>query len=258
MADKVVKKDDILKNIGDDKTGSIGKYHKFFTGQSGIFSLLKYDMAHIFAAPMPGAIGYVLRKILMLPLLEHCGKNVNIGRNVNFRHPGKMSIGEQTAIDDYCMLDAKGVSPGEFSIGKNVMISRGCAIIGKTDHGFIEIGDNSILGKNCILSSTGGIRLGAWVGLAGECYVGGGRYKTQESDQPMMKQEMYSQGPVEIGDDVWIGAGVTILDGVKIGKGSVIGAGSVVRENIPEYTTVTPHQRLVMLPRNMKDNKKAI
>jgi serine acetyltransferase len=72
----------------------------------------------------------------------------------------------------------------------------------------------------------------------------------------MMKQEMYSHGPVEIGDDVWIGAGVTILDGVKIGSGSVIGAGSVVRENIPENTTVTPHQRLVMLPKKVEESKK--
>lgn len=39
--------------------------------------------------------------------------------------------------------------------------------------------------------------------------------------------------PVEIGDDVWIGAGVTILKGVKIGKGSVIGAHSLVTRDIP-------------------------
>jgi acetyltransferase-like isoleucine patch superfamily enzyme len=256
MPDKIVRKDDILKNISEDDSGAIKKYQSFFTGQTGFLSLLKYDIAHIIASPMPGAIGYVLRKMLMLPLLGNCGKNVNIGRSVNFRHPFKISIGDNTAIDDYCMLDAKGVSRGEFTIGKNVLISRGCTLVGKTDHGFIEIGDNSIFGKNCIISSTGGIKLGDWVGLAGDCFVGGGRYRTQESDKPMMKQEMYSHGPVEIGDDVWIGAGVTILDGVKIGSGSVIGAGSVVRENIPENTTVTPHQRLVMLPKKVEESKK--
>lgn len=39
--------------------------------------------------------------------------------------------------------------------------------------------------------------------------------------------------PVEIGEDVWIGAQVVILPGSKIGAGSVIGAGSIVRGEIP-------------------------
>lgn len=39
--------------------------------------------------------------------------------------------------------------------------------------------------------------------------------------------------PVQIEDDVWIGANVTILKGVTIGKGSVIAAGSVVTKSIP-------------------------
>ncbi len=39
--------------------------------------------------------------------------------------------------------------------------------------------------------------------------------------------------PINVGDDVWIGAGVTVLPGVTIGSGSVIGAGSVVTKDIP-------------------------
>ena len=39
--------------------------------------------------------------------------------------------------------------------------------------------------------------------------------------------------PVNIGNNVWIGAGVTILPGVKIGDNTVIGAGSVVTKDIP-------------------------
>ena len=65
----------------------------------------------------------------------------------------------------------------------------------------------------------------------------------------MMKQEVYSKGPVIIEDDVWLGAGVIVQDGVRIGRGSVIGAGAVIRENVPEYTVIAPHSRLMMLPR---------
>ena len=39
--------------------------------------------------------------------------------------------------------------------------------------------------------------------------------------------------PVEIGEDVWVGANVIILPGSKVGSGSVIGAGSIVRGEIP-------------------------
>ena len=40
--------------------------------------------------------------------------------------------------------------------------------------------------------------------------------------------------PVEIGADVWVGAGALILPGVKIGSRSVIGAGSVVTRDVPD------------------------
>lgn len=43
-------------------------------------------------------------------------------------------------------------------------------------------------------------------------------------------------GKVEIGDNVFIGAGSIILPNVKIGNNSIIGAGSVVSKDIPENT----------------------
>jgi maltose O-acetyltransferase len=39
--------------------------------------------------------------------------------------------------------------------------------------------------------------------------------------------------PVEIGSDVWVGAGALILPGVRIGSRTVIGAGSVVTRDLP-------------------------
>lgn len=44
--------------------------------------------------------------------------------------------------------------------------------------------------------------------------------------------------PVEIGNDVFIGANVTVLDGVHIGDGAVIGAGALVNHDIPPYAIV--------------------
>lgn len=38
----------------------------------------------------------------------------------------------------------------------------------------------------------------------------------------------HATAPIEIGDDVWIGAGATVLKGARIGRGSIVGCGSVV------------------------------
>jgi len=43
---------------------------------------------------------------------------------------------------------------------------------------------------------------------------------------------------VDIGADVWVGAGAIILQGVKIGDGAVIGAGSLVIKDVPENAIV--------------------
>lgn len=248
MSNRTLQKDDIREEVGGDQ-GALREYQDFFVGNRKLGSLVRYEMAHILAAHIPGAPGYVLRRLLMVPMLKEAGEGVQIGKGVTFRHPGKISIGEQTAIDDQCVLDARGVEEGEFCIGAEVLIARGTAMTAKTDHGIIEIGDHSTIGKNCILSSSGGIRIGKWVGIGGDCYLGGGRYSADRADVPMMKQELYTEGPVVIGDDCWIGAGARVLDGVTIGRGSIIGAGAIVREDVPEYTMVAPHQRLAQIPR---------
>jgi acetyltransferase-like isoleucine patch superfamily enzyme len=43
---------------------------------------------------------------------------------------------------------------------------------------------------------------------------------------------------IEIGNDVWIGAGVTILRGVKIGDGAILAAGAVVTKDVEPYSIV--------------------
>ncbi len=43
-------------------------------------------------------------------------------------------------------------------------------------------------------------------------------------------------GTVEIGNDVFIGAGAILLPGVRIGDGCIIGAGSVVTHDVPAHS----------------------
>lgn len=55
-----------------------------------------------------------------------------------------------------------------------------------------------------------------------------------------------ARAPVNIEDDVWIGASVLILKGVHIGKGAIVGAGSVVTNDVPEYCVVAGNPALVV------------
>jgi maltose O-acetyltransferase len=48
----------------------------------------------------------------------------------------------------------------------------------------------------------------------------------------LRRREEYG-APIEIGADVWVGAGALILPGVRIGDRAVIGAGSIVTRDVP-------------------------
>lgn len=238
----------LLDGIHEQNRSSMKKYKDFFVGHSNFSALVKFEMASMLILPMPGALGFLLRKRLLKHLFRKVGSGVLLGRNVSLRHPGKIDLGERVAVDDDCLLDAKGAGEEGIKIGDDVVIARGTIIQGKNS--WVDIGDNCTIGSQCQLSSVSGISLGKFVMMAGQCYIGGGRYRSEDRDLPMAEQGLYSEGPVTIGSDVWLGAGVIVLDGVSIGQGCIVGAGAVIREDLSEYAVVMQHNRLVVLPRS--------
>lgn len=50
--------------------------------------------------------------------------------------------------------------------------------------------------------------------------------------------ESQTKGPIEVGNDVWIGMAAIILSGVKIGDGAIVAAGSVVAKDVEPYSIV--------------------
>ena len=247
--EKPVYKEPILKNLQSNEISGLRKYQFFFLGTTDISALLKFEFSAFVLGPLPGAAGFLLRKWFYPRLFKRMGSGVNWGRNIALRYPGNIEIGDRVAIDDNCLLDAKGAGDEGIKIGSDVMIARNAIIQGKCS--WIKIGEGCIISSQCQLSSSGGISLGKAVLVGGQSYIGGGRYRTEGRETLLVEHEIYTKGPVVIEDDVWIGAGVVIQDGVHIGRGSVIGSGAVVREDIPEYTIVTPHHRLIMLPREL-------
>lgn len=225
------KKDQVIAALSQDG-GALRKYQAFFVGSRRLRDLLLYEFATILAAPLPGALGFVLRKALFSRLFAQRPGGANFGRSISLRCPLRMRIGDNVAIDDACALDARGAESAEdFIIGDRTLIARGSILVVKQNH--LRIGADCSIGSQCCFSAVSGIEVGDFTIIAGQCYFGGGRYRTALGAGPMVSQGLHSKGPVIIGRDVWIGAGVKVLDGVRIGDGAIVGAGSVVTRDVP-------------------------
>ena len=94
------------------------------------------------------------------------------------------------------------------SIGKGSFINHNATFV---DVCPIKLGNQVLIGPNCIISSA-----------VGRTQIWPAHYPSQETGLP-----------VSIGHRVWIGANSTICAGVTIGDNAVIGAGSLVTSNIP-------------------------
>ena len=67
----------------------------------------------------------------------------------------------------------------------------------------------------------------------------GGGHRFDDPDVPIGQQGDLPDSPLEIGEDVWIGARVIVLPGcTRIGAHSIIGAGAVVTKDVPDYAIV--------------------
>jgi acetyltransferase-like isoleucine patch superfamily enzyme len=242
----------VQKELMEKRGSFFSKYSTLFLGKKSVFLFLKYEFVTLLFSGMPGALGFFLRKIFYPSLFKNMGKGVVFGRNITLRHPKKISIGDNTFIDDNVVLDAKGKENLGIAIGANVYIGRNTILSCKEGSVFLD--DYCNLSANCMLLSETEIRLGKYCFLAGQCYlVAGGNHSFSDTSVPIMFQPSYSKGGISVGEDVWLGAGVIVLDGANVGKGTVVGAGAVVTESLPEYCIAvgSPAQKV-------KDRKTAV
>ena len=233
----IPEKQRVIRDLDSSDTSAFAKYRDFFIGRPGLGAFLAYEVAVIFLTGLGGAAGYALRGKVFPMLFRSAGRGVNFGRYLILRCPSRITLGASIAIDDNVTLDARGTGSGDaFEIGDRTLIARDVILVAKA--GPIRIGRDCSIGAQSHLSSTNGIEIGDHVLVAGQCYIGGGRYQTVLGAGPMAEQGLVSKGPVVIGDDVWLGAGVRVLDGVRIGRGAIVGGGAVVTKDVEPDTIV--------------------
>ena len=207
------------------------KYVELVVGRSGFGALIKHEIVVLASQAVPGALGLALRKALYPLLLGSCGRNVVFGQNVVLRHAHKIHIGNDVAIDDHCLLDAKGETNRGITIGDRVFIGRNTILSCK--NGDIELAAGANIGFNCEIFSASRVSIGRDTLLAAYCYVIGGDHDFSDPAAAVLEQGRRSTG-VSIGAGAWLGAGAKILDGVTIGDRAIVGAGAVVRDAVPD------------------------
>lgn len=236
-----------FEDVMRQRKSPLKKYQDIQIGSYRFFALFKFETIVFLFGSLTGIAGYFFRQIFYPCLFKRAGKGTVFGRNISLQHSGKITIGKKCVIDEYCKLSAQGGADSEIVLGDEVLLGRG-TVLG-TREGHIEIGDFSNVGANCRMGTTSQIKLGKYVLLAANCYIGGAQHRFDRLDVPIMRQGYESRGGVVIEDNVWLGAGVIVLDGVRIGSGSVIGAGSVVTKDIP------PNSIAVGVPAKIKGSR---
>lgn len=171
----------------------------------------------------------------------HHLKKIFIHPYTTIKCTSKIKVGNNFSVASKCHIDAlseKGLRCGDnVSIGyaTHIELTGSLKLLGKgmdignnvgmgshgfygSGAGFVEIGDNTIMGN--------------FVSIHPENHI------TKDLTKPIRKQGVYSRGGVKIGKDCWIGAKVTILDGTELGDGCIVAAGAVVTGKFPDYSII--------------------
>ncbi|MFY1597305.1 DapH/DapD/GlmU-related protein [Micromonospora sp. WMMD737] len=105
-----------------------------------------------------------------------------------------------------------------------------------TDHGLrLDLAERVFVNQNCTFLDYAGIRLGQGVMVGPKATF----ITVGHPVDPEERRGWLSGGPIDVAENVWIGAGATILPGVSIGRDAVVAAGAVVAEDVPPASLVT-------------------
>lgn len=157
-------------------------------------------------------MGYLNPSDLIRMGFKSLGKNVKISDKASIYEPEKISIGDHTRIDDFCIVS------GNVQLGRNIHITPYCNLAGGEPG--IVISDFSTVAYRCtIISQT-------------DDYSGGSL--TNSTLPARYKKEI--KLPVVIHAHCIIGTHSVIFPGVTLGEGCAVGAMTLIRRSTEPWS----------------------
>jgi acetyltransferase-like isoleucine patch superfamily enzyme len=126
---------------------------------------------------------------------------------------------------------------------------------------FLEIGENFSASERFHIACINQISIG------NDCLIGSGVHITDHNHgsykgimhsrptDPPIQRPLFSNGPVQIGNQVWIGDNVVIIGPARIGDGAIVGANSVVSGEVPSQSIVVGAPARVVKVFNYGNNR---
>lgn len=159
-------------------------------------------------------MAFLTRKELEKLNFKSLGKNVLISDKASIYAPHKISIGDNTRIDDFCIISA---GDDGIEIGDYVHIACYVSLIGKAS-----------------------IRICDFVGISSRSaiYSSNDDYSGNYLTNPMVPDEFTNvcHESVYIGKHAILGVNTTVLPGVWISEGAATGVSSLVKKDIEPFT----------------------
>ena len=166
---------------------------------------------------------------------RYLGKNVKISDKASIYNAGDIEVGDNSRIDDFCMISGKMV------IGRNVHVAVFCNIAGGEQ----------------------GVSMEDFSGLAYGCHVfsQSDDYSGRSLTNPTVPDEykLETKAPVRLGRHVIVGTCSVILPGVTIEEGTSVGAMSMVVKSTLPWSVYfgVPAKKIKDRSRDLLDLEKA-
>jgi acetyltransferase-like isoleucine patch superfamily enzyme len=165
---------------------------------------------------------------------------VLIGKGASIRYAKYLSVGRDFIVEDYAEVNCmayKGIVAGDrVTIGKHALVRPTNAYGFAIGEG-LKIGNNSSIGPFAYIGCSGFIEIGDNVIMGPRVGIYAENHYFDDITIPIKEQGVNRQF-VKIEDDCWIASNVVILAGVTIGRGCVIASGSVVTKDVPPNSVV--------------------